>query len=72
MQETGFSAEPNKLSASVGDFVGTHQEYYSREFVKIQSATQFPWSWNSMAAIAGPFWGAARGLWGIFWTNSRL
>ena len=21
-----------------------------------------------MAALAGPFWGAARGLWGFFWT----
>ena len=68
MQETGFSAEPNKLGASVGDFVVENAAYYTHEFDKIQSATEFPWSWNKMAAIAGPFWGAARGIWGYFWT----
>ena len=68
MQETGFSAEPSKLSSSVGDFTVENKDYYDREFVKIQSATKFPWSWNPMAAIVGPFWGAARGIWGYFWT----
>ncbi|MEM7293617.1 MAG: proline/glycine betaine ABC transporter permease, partial [Pseudomonadota bacterium] len=68
MQETGFSAEPNKLASSVGDFVVQNPDYYSSEFDKIQSSTGFARSWNSWAAIAGPFWGAARGLWGVFWT----
>jgi len=68
MEESGFSAEPNKLGSSVSDFVGPNSEYYVREFDKIQSATEFPKSWNTMAAIVGPFWGAARGLWGHFWT----
>ena len=68
MQETGFSAQPNRLASSVGNFAGTRQAYYGREFENIQSATRFPWSWNPMAALAGPFWGAARGLWGFFWT----
>lgn len=68
MQETGFSAASTKLSSSVGDFVGRNHVYYNRVFGHIQSATKFPWSWNTMAAIAGPFWGAARGLWGFFWT----
>ena len=67
MQETGFSAPP-RLASSVGDFAGVRPAYYGREFDKIQSATRFPWSWNTMAALAGPFWGAARGLWGFFWT----
>ena len=49
MQESGFSAEPNALSSSVGDFVVDNSEYYSREFEKIQSATEFPKSWNTMA-----------------------
>ncbi len=62
------SAETNQLASSVEDFVGTNGAYYSREFNKIQSVTKFPYSWNWMAAIAGPFWGAARGLWGFFWT----
>ncbi|MEM7564602.1 MAG: proline/glycine betaine ABC transporter permease [Pseudomonadota bacterium] len=68
MQESGFSAEPSKLGSSVGDFVIDNKEYYTREFEKIQSATEMPRSWNMMAAIGGPFWGAARGLWGFFWT----
>ena len=68
MQETGFSAPPNRLAGSVGDFAGARPAYYGREFEKIQSAVRFPWSWNTAAALAGPFWGAARGLWGFFWT----
>ena len=68
MAETGFAAGPKKLAASVGEFVGASETYYAREFDKIQSATKFPWSWNTMAAVAGPLWGPARGLWGFFWT----
>jgi hypothetical protein len=68
MEESGFSAEPSKLGSSVGDFVVDNKEYYTREFEKIQSATEIPRSWNMMAAIGGPFWGAARGMWGFFWT----
>ena len=67
MQETGFSAGPKALGSSVAEFVKENDGYYSKEFNKIQSATKFPWSWNTMAAVAGPFWGAARGLWGFFW-----
>ena len=68
MQETGIPAQPNRLASSIGNFAGARQAYYAREFEKIQSATRFPWSWNTMAALGGPFWGAARGLWGFFWT----
>ena len=67
MQETGLSAPPGRLTGSVGAFTGPGEAYYGREFEKIESATRFPWSWNTMAALAGPFWGAARGLWGFFW-----
>ena len=68
MAETGFDAGPKKLASSVGEFVGANEAYYAREFDKIQSATKFPWSWNTMAALVGPLWGPARGLWGFFWT----
>ena len=68
MQETGLSPAPNKLGSTVGDFVVVNQDYYIREFDTIQSATDIPRSCNTMAAIVGPFWGAARGLWGFFWT----
>ena len=67
MQETGFTAQPNRPASSVDNFAGTRHAYYAREFEKIQAATRFPWSWNTAAALAGPFWGAARGLWGFFW-----
>ncbi len=67
MAETGFDAGPKLLESSVGEFVGESNAYYEREFSKIQSATKFPWTWNTMAAVAGPLWGPARGLWGYFW-----
>ena len=68
MQETGHFEEQARFASSVGNFARTRQAYYGREFEKIQAATRFPWSWNSAAALAGPFWGASRGLWGYFWT----
>ena len=68
MKETGFTTTPNRLASSVDNFAGPRHKYYRREFDRIQSATRFPWSWNTMAALGGPFWGAARGLWGFFWT----
>ena len=68
MRETGLSAPPNRVATRVDEFVGAGHAYYAREFEKIQSASRFPWSWNTMAAVAGPFWGASRGLWGYFWT----
>ena len=67
MQQTDSSERPARLTSSVGEFVVARQGYYGREFGKIQSATRFPWSWNTMAALAGPFWAASRGLWGFFW-----
>ena len=68
MNQTARCAQPNRSTSSVDHFVGAGHAYYAREFEKIQSASRFPWSWNAMAAVAGPFWGASRGLWGYFWT----
>ena len=67
MEQNGHSRNPVELASSTASFVGTGQEYYGREFEKIQAATRFPFSWNSAAALAGPFWGAYRSLWGYFW-----
>ena len=67
MQKTEYSEESVRLSSSVGNFVRSRQRYYGREFEKIQTAEQFPLSWNWMAALAGPLWSASRGLWGYFW-----
>ena len=69
MAGTGLQqTEPARLASSVGEFVGANEAYYAREFERIQSATKFLWTWNTMAALAGPLWGPARGLWGYFWT----
>ena len=57
MKETGISAAPkDQLHSSIGEFVGENEAYYNAEFGKIQSATRFPWSWNMVAALTGPFW----------------
>lgn len=68
MTDTGLELGASELDHSVGEFVKENEEYYSAEFEKIQGTTGFPWSWNTMAAVAGPLWGAWRGAWGFFWT----
>ena len=68
MTDTGLELGASDLDHSVGGFVKENEEYYSAEFEKIQGTTGFPWSWNTMAAVAGPLWGAWRGAWGFFWT----
>ncbi len=68
MTDTGLELGASDLDHSIGEFVKENEEYYSAEFEKIQGTTGFPWSWNPMAAIVGPLWGAWRGAWGFFWT----
>ncbi len=68
MTDTGLELGPKALDSSVGEFAQEKSDYYAKEFAKIQGTTGFPWSWNTMAAIFGPFWGAVRGAWGFFWT----
>lgn len=68
MTDTGLELGPKALESSVGEFANENATYYATEFAKIQGTTGFPWSWNTMAAVFGPLWGAARGAWGFFWT----
>ena len=68
MTDTAFELGPSGNDISVGAFAKEKQDYYSTEFAKIQGTTGFPWSWNTMAAVFGPLWGAVRGAWGFFWT----
>lgn len=56
------------IDHSVSAFVDQNADYYETEFGRIQEKTGFSVSWNLMAAMFGPLWGAARGLWGFFWT----
>ncbi len=67
MTDTGLESGPNANSTTVADFVERNTGYYSAAFKKIQDTTGFAWSWNTMASVFGPLWGAARGVWGFFW-----
>jgi len=68
VDDTGLEAGPRSLDASVGEFVQENEQYYTKQFAKIQGTTGFAFSWNTMAALFGPLWGAVRGVWGFFWT----
>ena len=49
------------------EFIVENSSYYQNAFSKIQQSEGFVFSWNVMAAIFGPLWGASRGIWGFFW-----
>ena len=68
MSESGLEPEKRTLDASVSEFAKQNDTYYSREFSRIQDSTGFVFTWNTMAALFGPLWGAFRGIWGFFWT----
>jgi len=56
------------LDASIREFAGENGDYYTRAFRRIHEGTGvFPNTFNKWAAIAGPLWAAARGVWGMFW-----
>ncbi|MEP3843872.1 MAG: ABC transporter permease subunit [Paracoccaceae bacterium] len=67
MTDIGLESAPNGTCTSIAGFAGQNGAYYSAAFKKIQDTTGLSWSWNTMAAIFGPLWGAARGVWGFFW-----
>ena len=72
MTDTGLELGPKSLDSSIGEFVQENEAYYAKEFAKIQGTNGFAWSWNTMAAVFGPLWGAVRGAWGFFWTFLAL
>jgi len=67
MSDTGLELGPKALGSSVDEFAQENAYYYVAQFAKIQDTNGFPWSWNTMAAVFGPLWGAIRGAWGFFW-----
>ena len=54
-------------SAAIRRFAGKSVDYYVGHFTRIQSTGERVWSFNRAAALGGPFWAAARGVWGYFW-----
>lgn len=67
MSDMGMQGGPVAPSTAVSDFAGQNGAYYTAAFKRIQDTTGFAWSWNTTAALFGPIWGAARGVWGFFW-----
>ncbi|MEP3944970.1 ABC transporter permease subunit [Ascidiaceihabitans sp.] len=67
MTDTGLESGPSAASTTVADFTVQNNAFYKTAFKKIQDTNGFAWSWNTMAAVFGPLWGAARGVWGFFW-----
>ena len=54
-------------SAAIRRFTSKGVDYYVAHFIRIQSTGERVWSFNWAAALGGPFWAAARGVWGFFW-----
>ncbi|MEO1025952.1 MAG: ABC transporter permease subunit [Pseudomonadota bacterium] len=67
MTNTAIEMVSDAWISQTGEFAGENGAYYEAEFAKIQGTTGFAWSWNTMAAVFGPLWGALRGVWGFFW-----
>jgi glycine betaine/proline transport system permease protein len=56
------------LDASIKEFAGRRADYYADAFHLIHVTTSgLPRTFNIAAFLAGPFWAAARGVWGMFW-----
>ncbi len=57
-----------ELDASIARFVDRNPDYYARAFHRIHDTTRgIPLTFNWAAAILGPLWASARGVWGFFW-----
>ena len=57
-----------ELDASIAEFVERNPDYYAKAFHRIHDTTSgIPLTFNWAAALLGPIWAAARGVWGFFW-----
>ncbi len=55
-----------RLDALVGEFTGSRQDYYRRAFAYMMEAPGYRFTFNLFAALLGPVWFGARGLWSWF------
>ncbi len=56
------------LDGSIAEFAGPRADYYAQAFHTIHDTKSgVPRTLNPAAFFAGPFWAAARGVWGMFW-----
>ncbi len=64
-----IEVDTESLDRSITEFVGRNSQRYIAVFHRIHNAQGWiPVSFNLAAAVFGPLWAAARGLWGMFWT----
>ena len=56
----------SRLESLINEFVGQSQEYYRRVFGVMLKAPGYRFTLNTAAAILGPIWFGARGLWNWF------
>ena len=55
------------VSPAIRRFANKNAEYYVDQFTQIEKSSERVWSFNVAAAMVGPLWAAARGVWGFFW-----
>ncbi|MEM6488180.1 MAG: ABC transporter permease subunit [Pseudomonadota bacterium] len=56
------------LDGSIRSFAGKDGDYYIVAFNRIfEQSSIIPSTFNAAAALAGPMWAAARGVWSMFW-----
>lgn len=72
MDRNESAGPPLDLTASIRQFAQRNPDYYVDRFSRIQSAKGRIFPFNMMAALIGPLWSAARGLWGFFWVFAIL
>ncbi len=58
----------DRLNSLIGEFVGQGQAYYQKTFAYMMQAPGYRFTLNRAAAILGPVWFGARGLWSWFLT----
>lgn len=62
------AAASDRPASLVHEFVGQSGDTYESTFEAAERGTLSVTHLNSAAVIAGPFWGAARGAWVLFWS----
>ncbi len=56
----------DRLNGLIGEFVGQGHAYYQKTFAYMMQAPGYRFTLNKAAAVLGPIWFGARGLWSWF------
>lgn len=71
MSQTGSESDSH-LRTLISEFVERRADYYVPKFLEIEASPKRVWSFNLAAALIGPLWAAARGVWGLFWLFATI